>query len=204
MNGHATRCTAGRVATTCLALAGLTMGAACGATPRYIQSGGVESLTSLRQIPTRALNNAAAALVQDLLSRGIFQRAKKKPVILAVVPVVNDTSVMVDTALLTKQIRVALNKSGDVQTITTYGGYVEDPIAAEQRQMAAFERGTAPDNRPDFSLSGAIRENRVRSGRDREVTYSFDLNLTDTKTGLAPWEGTEPITLQGTKPAFGF
>jgi PBP1b-binding outer membrane lipoprotein LpoB len=178
-------------------------GVGCAASPRYIQSGGPESLTSLQQIPTRALDEAASALVQDLIARGIFQNSSRRPVILAVNPVINDTSVWVDTEILNKQIRVTLNQTGIVETITTYGGNVEDSIAFEQRQMEAFERGTAFSNKPDFTLSGTIRENRVRDGRSREVTYFFDMSLTDVRTGRAPWEGSRQISLQGKKAGIG-
>ena len=57
-------------------------------------------------------------MVQSLLARGIFQNAARKPVVPAVNPVMNDTSIMLDTEQLTDQIRVALNQTGDVETIT--------------------------------------------------------------------------------------
>lgn len=187
-----------------LLLLALLFTSACGSRARYVQAGGTESLVSLGNVSLRDFDMAANQLVQSLLQRGIFQNAKKKPVVLAISTIVNDTSVMLDTEQLTDQIRVALNRTGDVQTITTYGGHVEDSIAAEQRQRAAFRSGTAPRNKVDFSLSGSIREIRTRSGRDREVAYTFKLSLTNNRTGLAEWEDKTEVQKQGTKPAIGF
>jgi len=176
----------------------------CGSRARYVQSGGAESLVSLGQVNMRDFDTAANQMVQSLLARGIFQNAARKPVVLAVNPVMNDTSIMLDTEQLTDQIRVALNQTGDVETITTLGGYVEDSIAREQREQAAFRRGVAPESRVDYSLSGAIRELAARSGRDRERTYTFKLSLTDSRTGRAVWEDMVRVSKQATKPGIGW
>ena len=42
------------------------------------------------------------------------------------------------------------------------------------------------------------------SGRVAQSTYSFQLSLTDAKTGLATWEGEKEITKQGTRSSVGF
>jgi PBP1b-binding outer membrane lipoprotein LpoB len=42
------------------------------------------------------------------------------------------------------------------------------------------------------------------SGSTRQSTYSFQLSLTDSKTGLAVWEDKKEITKQGTRPSVGF
>ena len=44
----------------------------------------------------------------------------------------------------------------------------------------------------------------VKAGNTSQSTYSFQLSLTDPKTGLAVWEGEKEITKQGTRSSVGF
>jgi PBP1b-binding outer membrane lipoprotein LpoB len=51
---------------------------------------------------------------------------------------------------------------------------------------------------PELSLSGKFLQNNNRLGDgSQRVDYSFQLTLTDLRTGLAFWEGNEPISKLG-------
>jgi PBP1b-binding outer membrane lipoprotein LpoB len=113
----------------------------------------------------------------------------------------------VDIDLLTKKIRVALLQSGRVQTTTAIGlgGKAEDPMAADAQTMSQLLNGErTPPKLPDFTLSGKLLETRQRQGSDRSVTYTFQMSLTDLKTGNAVWEEEKQIQKTGTTPAVGW
>jgi len=117
---------------------------------------------------------------------------------MAVSVIVNDTRRHVDTDLLTKQIRVALNRSGKAITTTTIDvlGPAEDPLAAKVSDKRAPT--------PYFSLSGKIIEVNAQAGDTKQVTYVFQLSMTEIPTGLAVWEDQVEITKQGSRAAIGW
>ncbi len=160
------------------------------------------------QINIQDWNRAADAMITSLLLSDRLEAAAKKPAVLAISRVVNNTSELVDTDLLTQRIRVALNQSGKVLTTTTVGvgGRAEDPLAEELRQARDTAEGVQTDARlqVDYTLAGKIIQLRARAGNVREATYSFHLTLTDVATGLAVWEDQRQITKQGTRPAIGW
>jgi PBP1b-binding outer membrane lipoprotein LpoB len=77
-------------------------------------------------------------------------------------------------------------------------------MAKGLQQENEFMNDQKTTRKPDFTLSGKIIETLARSGSTRQSTYSFQLSLTDSKTGLAVWEGEKEITKQGTRPSVGF
>ncbi|HOK78850.1 MAG TPA: penicillin-binding protein activator LpoB, partial [Verrucomicrobiota bacterium] len=123
------------------------------------------------------------------------------PAVMVVSRVVNSTTQQLDTDLLVKKIRVALNKSGKAVTRTTWGlgDTAEDPLAKELEATAATTAGRMAD----FTLSGKFIETTVHAGRTRQSTFSFQLSLSDAR-GLAVWEDEKEITKQGTRPSIGF
>ena len=178
----------------------------CGTNAHYIQTGGRESVVSLGQINAQDFMQAADNATQDLLASGALDKVPNPPAVLAISRIVNNTGTQIDTDLLTKKIRVALLNSGKAQTTTTMGlgGTAEDPMAKGLQQEAEFKSDQQNTRTPDFTLSGKIIENRAQAGNTRQYTYSFQLSLTDAKTGLAVWEGEKEITKQGTRAAVGF
>jgi PBP1b-binding outer membrane lipoprotein LpoB len=84
------------------------------------------------------------------------------------------------------------------------GGTAEDPMAKGLQQENEFMNDQKVTRKPDFTLSGKIIETTARAGSTRQSTYSFQLSLTDARTGLAVWEGEKEITKQGKHPAVGF
>lgn len=56
---------------------------------------------------------------------------------------------------------------------------------------------------PDFTLSGKIIEKRDRQDEVRQVSYVFQLSLTN-NDGLAVWEGEKEISKQSKKSVIGW
>jgi PBP1b-binding outer membrane lipoprotein LpoB len=77
-------------------------------------------------------------------------------------------------------------------------------MAKGLQQENEFKNDVKTTRTPDFTLSGKIIELTARASNTRQTTYSFQLSLTDTKSGLAVWEGEKEITKQGTRSSVGF
>jgi uncharacterized protein (TIGR02722 family) len=178
----------------------------CATNAHYVETGGRESVVSVNQINIQDYIQAANAAVNDLLASGALDRVPNPPAVLAISRIVNNTGQQIDTDLLVKKIRVAVLNSGKAQTTTTLGlgGTAEDPMAKGLQQENEFKSDQKATRTPDFTLSGKIIETTARAGSTRQSTYSFQLSLTDAKTGLAVWEGEKEITKQGTRPSVGF
>ena len=120
-------------------------------------------------------------MVQSMLQSPSFEKYNaNKRAILYVGRIVNDTHIpmgKLDTELLTKIIRIALNQSG--KTFTDMTG----------------------QNNPDFRLNGKVIETYIPHGDTRQRTYSFQLSLMNPQ-GLAVWEDEKAITLQKTRGTF--
>ncbi len=189
-------------------LAGLiavaTLLSACGSNPKYVESSGPDTLVT-QNINIQDFSMAAERMVNSLLASGVLEKKEgDEPAVLAVSRVVNNTGQHFDMDLLTKQIRVSLNKSGKVLTTTTLSGtgQAEDPLAKEMKDREQFRTGKKAPT-PDYSLSGKIIETQARLNRRRQTTYTFQLALTD-KRGLAVWEDQEQFTKQSKRPAIGW
>jgi hypothetical protein len=169
----------------------------CATKAHYIQTGGHESLVTVNSINIQDFIQAANAATGDLLSSGVLDKVPTPPAVLAISRIVNNTGEQIDTDLLVKKIRVALLNSGKAQTTTTInlGGTAEDPMAKGYQQVI---------RNPDFTLSGKIIQTIARDGNTSQSTFSFQLSLTDAKTGLAVWEGEKEITKQGGRSSVGF
>ncbi len=175
----------------------------------YINPQGTETIVSLNQINIQDWNNAADQMVASLLNSGVLERAPRQPAVLAISRIINNTQQHVDIASLTKKIRVALSRTGKVVTTTTMGlgGRAEDPLAKSAAEYAAFmndKPAASTTTLPDYSLSGKLLEDRVRVGKTRQTTYTFQLSLTAVTTGLAVWEDEVQITKAGRKSSVGW
>jgi uncharacterized protein (TIGR02722 family) len=198
-----------KVSFTCL-VAALVLATGCETTntgARYIDSSGPETIVSLNQINIQDWMNAADQMVTSLLDSGVLERSEQQPAVLGISRIVNDTQQRVDIDALTKKIRVALNRTGKVQTTTTMGlgGKAEDPLAQSAAQYQAYMNDQKAQTLiPTYSLSGKLLEDRVSAGKDRQVTYTFQLSLTEIATGLAIWEDEVMISKAGRKPSVGW
>jgi len=119
----------------------------------------------------------------------------------------NETAYVVDTDLLTKNIRIALLQTGKVQVSTTagLGGNAEDPYAQQKAQEQQFlSNGAVAPQQQDYTLSGKIIEQYTRLNDQSQHTYTFQLSLTDIRTGTAVWEDQRQVGKVITNPGVGF
>jgi uncharacterized protein (TIGR02722 family) len=188
-----------------LILAPLVFYGGCSTHTRYVEPTGPRTIVT-SEINIQDFSYAAEDMVKSLLVSGALDDAPQQPSILAISRIVNNTTQQIDTDMLTKKIRVALNQSGKVLTTTTMGigGIAEDPLAQGiQQEKEFYADKKEPQRLPDYSLSGKIIEKRDRQDNVRQVTYSFQLSLTD-GNGLAVWEEEKQITKQGKRSVIGW
>ncbi len=169
-----------------------------GGDAKYVDSAGPRTIVSVDEINIQDWSNASDQMIDSLLSSNVLERAPSQPAVLAVSRVINDTRTHVDTDLLTKRIRIALNRSGKAMTTTTI-----DVLAPPEDPLAAYVNTNASPT-PFFSLSGKILEVNARAGNTKQVTYVFQLSLTEISSGLAVWEDQVEITKQGGRNSVGW
>lgn len=176
----------------------------CASRAKYVSPDSSRLVITVEGINIQDFEQAADAMINSLIRNFIDQGKLKsaqpdQPALLAISRIQNNTGQQIDTDLLVKKIRVALNRTGKVLTMTTYAyGGPEDPLAAEQNYLKP-----APGRRPDYTLAGKIIEVAARAGSVRQVSYVFQLSLSDA-SGVAVWEDETTIIKQGTRPAVGF
>lgn len=174
---------------------------------KYIDSKGTGTIIDATEINVQDWSQAADLLTSSLLESDVFEKTEADPDILVIGRFVNDTTTQVDTDNLIKKIRVGLNGSGKALTTTAmaHGGKVEDETAAEAAAYSAYLNGEeAQIKLPTMSLTGKLLENRTKAGKVYQSTFTFQLTLTQIKTGLAVWEDEVQITKQGKKPSVGW
>lgn len=189
------------------AVAALGFISGCGTPATYTDPTNTKTaVVSLNKINVQDWENAADQMIQSLLASQVLDKAPVQPAILAMDRIVNKTSdANLDTDMLEKKIRIALNRSGKCQTTTTYGAKAESQIAKDTQDRAAFLGGNGPvDRSPNYTLSGKIIEDIARDGSTRQVTYVFQLSLTDPRLGTAVWEDEKKIQKTGTRAAVGW
>ena len=177
----------------------------CSTHTRYVETSGPRTLNTT-EINIQDFSYAAEDMIKSLLASGALDKAPKQPAVLAISRIINNTTQQIDTDMLTKKIRIALNQSGKALTTTTMGigGIAEDPLAQSMQQEKDFYADKKELQRmPDFSLSGKILEMRDRLDDVRQVAYIFQLSLTNNE-GLAVWEEEKQLAKQEKKGVFGW
>ncbi len=193
---------------TAAALLGVALFTGCGTDAHYVNSNGTHLVTTVGSINIQDFANAADNMVQSLNDNYISQDklhsgVAGEPALLAISRIQNETGEQFDTDLLVKKISVALNRTGKIQTSTTYGiGGPADPIAADLQRQQELNQGVG-SRRPDYTLSGKIIEVRDNAGDTHQSSFVFQLSLSS-NAGVAVWEEEKTITKQGTRPAVGF
>lgn len=181
----------------------------CATPATYVDSNGSQLIVTVGQINIQDFNHASDAMVNSLIDNFINQGQCKsavpsEPALLAISKIVNNTGSQIDTDLLVKNIRIALNHTGKIQTTTTMGlGGPEDPLAADQQKAQEFFEDKKHARLPDYTLSGKIIEVRAKAGSTRQSTFVFQLSLTS-RSGIAVWEDKKEITKQGGSSSIGF
>ena len=181
----------------------------CATETAYVPQGSSRLVTSVGKINIQDFEQASDtmvnSLIDNLINLGKLQSSvPAEPALLAISRIQNSTGQQLETDLLVKKIRVALNRTGRVQTSTTMGlGGPEDPLAADQQKAREFFEDKKHTRLPDYTLSGKIIEVQDRAGSVRQASYVFQLSLTS-KSGVAVWEEEKTITKRGSRPAVGF
>ena len=139
-----------------------------------------EKITS-KNLDTQDFARIGGEMVASLLESGALDKASKHPAVIAIGRIVNNSTLYIDTDLLTKKIRVDLNKGNKAVTDTT-GGVL---------------------NALDFTFSGKIIENKTKDGKKTQRTYTFQLSLTDNQ-GLAVWEEEKEVNKLTKRGGLGF
>jgi hypothetical protein len=191
-----------------VATAGLLL-TGCATETHYVEPTGSRLIANVGRINIQDFANAADtmvnSLIDNLINQGKLQSAvPSEPVLLAISRIQNNTGQQFDTDELVKKIRVALLRTGKVQTTTTMNlGGPEDPLAADQQKAKEFFDGKKHTRLPDYTLSGKIIEDRARAGDIRQSAFIFQLSLSS-NAGVAVWEDEKTIVKQGSAPAVGF
>ncbi len=188
---------------------GLLLGGCSGSKTTYVDPGSSRLVTTTEGVNIQDFAQAADAMVNSLIDQLInpgqlHSGSPGQPALLAISRIQNNTGQQLDTDMLVKKMRVALLRTGKVQTSTTiaYGG-PEDPLAAEEQQNNQFFNDK-PNRRPDYTLSGKIIEDRTQAGKVRQSAYVFQLSLTQVGQGIAVWEDEKTIVKQGSRASVGF
>jgi uncharacterized protein (TIGR02722 family) len=153
-------------------------------------------------VNTSAINsqdwaNAADQLVGSLLSGNALNNAPRTPAVLAIDRVINNTSLMIDTDLLIKKIRVALTQTGKIAITNTMGLGERAVVASEAAELDEMQSGKKQKLLvPDYTLYAKLIQQRDSSKKVTQNTYSFQMSLVQTKTGLTVWEEEKSIAKQ--------
>lgn len=189
--------------------AAATLLAGCATQAHYVEPNSSRLVTDVGRIDVQDFASAADTMVQSLIdnfiNQGKLQSAvPDQPAMLAISRITNNTSHQFDTDELVKKIRVALLRTGKVQTTTTMNlGGAEDPLARDQQNAKQFFEDQKHTRLPDYTLSGKIIEDRTRAGSVRQSSFIFQLSLSS-NAGVAVWEDEKTIIKQGSTPAVGF
>jgi uncharacterized protein (TIGR02722 family) len=190
-------------------VAGVLLLAGCSTPATYVEPNSSRLVVNVGQINIQDFGSAADTMVNSLIDNFINPGQCKssvpsEPALLAISKIVNNTSKQIDTDLLVKKIRVALNRTGKIQTTTTLGlGAAEDPLAADQQKAQEFFEDKKHARLPDYTLSGKIIEQRAKDGSTRQSAFVFQLSLTS-RSGIAVWEEEKTIIKQGSTSSVGF
>lgn len=190
-------------------LLGTLLLSGCARQATYVKPTDVQSNEAVSLgIDEADIEKAVVEAVQSMLKNPYLMKNDGKQYVVAISTVINDTMQRFDTDLLTKKIRIELLQNGKGKFITTTAvraGGPEDAMSYQARQLRnskEFNQKTVAAEgqmiAPDYSLSGKViqRDTKIGSG-DKRVDYSFQLTMTDIKTGLAFWEGETKVSKIG-------
>jgi uncharacterized protein (TIGR02722 family) len=181
-----------------LALGALLTLTGCESVPetRTVDAKGPEAVNTAA-INSQDWANAADQLVASLLSSSALENVPRTPAVLAVDRVINNTQLMVDTDLLIKKIRVALTQTGKIAITNTMGLGERAVVASEAAELEEMQSGKKQKMLvPDYTLYAKLIQQRDQGTKVVQNTYSFQMSLVQTKTGLTVWEEEKSIAKQ--------
>lgn len=179
-----------------LAVGALLTLTGCETETRTVDAKGPEAINT-SAINSQDWANAADQLLNSLLSSDALNNAPRKPAILAVDRIINNTQLMVDTDLLIKKIRVGLTQTGKVAITNTLGLGERAVVASEAAELDEMQSGKkAKTLVPDYTLYAKLIQQTDRGSGVTQNTYSFQMSLVQVKTGLTVWEEEKQISKQ--------
>lgn len=144
----------------------------------------------------RDFEDAANAMIEDMLAMGTLSKPNGQPYILAIGRIENDTMQRIDVDELSKSIRIALMKSGKAR-VTTFN---EDAMVMQSAQLRKSKEFNQANVRkqgslaaPELSLTGKINQREFFVNGVKRVEYRFSMSITDLSNGLTLWEGEKKI-----------
>ncbi|MFM1850772.1 MAG: hypothetical protein RIS54_456 [Verrucomicrobiota bacterium] len=187
-------------ATVALGAALLLTGCETSPETRTIDATGPEALNT-SSINSQDWAAAADQLVASLLTSSALENAPRTPAVLAVDRVINSTTLMIDTDSLIKKIRVALTQTGKIAVTNIMGLGERAVVASEAAELEEMQSGKKQKLLvPDYTLYAKIIQQTDTSKRITQNTYSFQMSLVQTKTGLTVWEEEKSIAKQTRGP----
>ncbi|MFZ9681831.1 MAG: penicillin-binding protein activator LpoB [Cephaloticoccus sp.] len=187
-------------ATVALGAALLLTGCETSPETRTIDATGPEALNT-SSINSQDWAAAADQLVASLLTSSALENAPRTPAVLAVDRVINSTTLMIDTDSLIKKIRVALTQTGKIAVTNTMGLGERAVVASEAAELEEMQSGKKQKLMvPDYTLYAKIIQQTDTSKRITQNTYSFQMSLVQTRTGLTVWEEEKSIAKQTRGP----
>jgi PBP1b-binding outer membrane lipoprotein LpoB len=175
----------------------------CAEDAKYVDAGGPGTVVSVDKVDIQDFGSAAEALLNSLYDSPALTNSPRKPAVLAVSKITNDTSSQFDTDLLLSKIKRSITRSGKAEVSATVGT-TQDALAKESKTASEFETGKAKSNTPDFILSGKILESKTNAGSTRQTSYVFQLSVIRVSSGTKAWSEEKVITKQGKKSSVGW
>jgi len=187
----------------CLSLAPLWLaGCASGPDIKRVDATSQRGLQT-EGITIREFQEAAEMMVNSLnnsiINAGRLQAPPGKQAMLAVSRIVNNTTLHIDTDLLTFPITAKLNETGKIEVVVT------DKKAKDAAAADRFRRDDKSLSRlPDYTLSGKIVEQRDIAGDKRQTSFVFQMSLNSTTSdGATIWQKQEIISKERTRRTLG-
>lgn len=184
----------------------------CRSSAKYVDPEKGEGVVSIGEINIQDWSSAAQHMVNSLNASGVFGPDNSERKVLMISSIENGTRQSIDTDMISKKIRVALSKTNRVVTTTAISANGREDKAPMKirklRENEEFDQSTVPSEgemiAPQFSLSGKILQTDAAIGKNTQSTFTFQMSLTDLKTGLAEWEDEIQISKLGGKSSIGW
>jgi len=183
-----------RILSLVLVLGSVSVLSACG--PRAFVKGeydeNVESANLLNDKWSESdMQRAVKDLVASATSHPAINGAKRPPIVM-VTRLQNETSEHIDTQSITDMFQVELMNTGKVvfvdkaarEDISEEYDYQDSGMVSRETQ-----KGKGGQIGADFIMNGRLATIVQEVGRDKTVYYKLTMNLTNLKTGLKVWTG---------------
>lgn len=147
----------------------------------------------------RDFDQAASAMVQDMVQKGVLTKPDGSRYVVATGKVVNDTVQYFDTDQLMAKIESEMLNTGKVvftSAVSGKPGGSTDSLINDTRQLRKsdeFDQSTTIEKgrliAPELSIAGKIIQRNISyDNNTQQVEYYFQLAITDLTTGMRFWQ----------------